>query len=259
MQVYLSVTPADCRTAMQYHRRLAHVAYRIGPESRLLRQNLLMQTKGGLMSLSDRDAPPIARPEVLCREIWQECAARSYAGVLADFEAAPTQDRLSFLDRLCTLLHRNKRRLYLPEVYARQVNGAVAIICTALSGGSFCQRLQEAAVRFGKNRVARDVQRLAMDFTLPSPTGRGRPLPPEELRELMDRLTPSTFYSAELCAKYFTCTQNGESRFFLYDDADTIRQKIRTGHSMGFPAAFLMYPEVHDLLPQLFPRSGGTR
>ena len=209
MQVYLSVTPADCRTAMQYHRRLAHVAYRIGPESRLLRQNLLMQTKGGLMSLSDRDAPPIARPEVLCREIWQECAARSYAGVLADFEAAPTQDRLSFLDRLCTLLHRNKRRLYLPEVYARQVNGAVAIICTALSGGSFCQRLQEAAVRFGKNRVALDVQRLAMDFTLPSPTGRGRPLPPEELRELMDRLTPSTFYSAELCAKYFTCTQNG--------------------------------------------------
>ena len=145
MQVYLSVTPADCRTAMQYHRRLAHVAYRIGLESRLLRQNLLMQTKGGLMSLSDRDAPPIARPEVLCREIWQECAARSYAGVLADFEAAPTQDRLSFLDRLCTLLHRNKRRLYLPEVYARQVNGAVAIICTALSGGSFCQRLQEAA------------------------------------------------------------------------------------------------------------------
>ena len=40
------------------------------------------------MSLSDREAPPISRPEILCREIWQECAARSYAGILADFEAA---------------------------------------------------------------------------------------------------------------------------------------------------------------------------
>ena len=256
MQVYLSLTPADCRAAMQFHRRLAHVAYRIGPESHLLRQNLLMQTRGGLMSLSDREAPPISRPEILCREIWQECAARSYAGILADFEAAPAQDRLAFLDRLCALLQKNGRRLYLPEVYAREISGGAAVICTAISGGNFCERLREAEVRFGKNRVALDIQRLTMDFALPSPSGMGRPVPPEELKSLMGRLTPSVFYSAELCAKYFTCTQNGESRFFLYDDADTIRQKIRTGHSMGFTAAFLVYPEVRDLLPQLFPRSG---
>ena len=152
------------------------------------------------------------------------------------------------------MLHRNKRRLYLPEVYARQVNGAVAIICTALSGGSFCQRLQEAAVRFGKNRVALDVQRLAMDFTLPSPTGRGRPLPPEELRELMDRLTPSTFYSAELCAKYFTYAENGAGHFVLFDDAGTLSRKIRAGQELGIPFGLLQCPEVEDLLPQLFPR-----
>lgn len=256
MQVYLSVTPADLRAAMRFHRRLAHVAYRIGPESHLFRQDLLLQTRGGLLSLSDREAPPIARPEVLCREIWQECAARRYAGVLADFESEPTQDRLAFLERLGALLQRNGRRLYLPEDFARQVEGGVAVICTALSGGSFRERLGEAEVRFGKSRVALDVQRLAMDFTLPSPTGMGRPVPPEELGELMERLAPSTFYSAELCAKYFTYTQNGEARFFLFDDADTIRQKIRIGHSMGFPAAFLMYPEVRDLLPRLFPQGG---
>ena len=30
-------------------------------------------------------------------------------------------------------------------------------------------------------------------------------------------------------------------------------QKLRTGGNMGFAAAFLMYPEVQDLLPKLFP------
>ena len=92
MQIYLAVTPEASQEAQAHCRNLAHVAYRIGPESHLLRQNLLMQTRGGLMSLSDREAPPISRPEILCREIWQECAARSYAGILADFEAAPAQD-----------------------------------------------------------------------------------------------------------------------------------------------------------------------
>ena len=38
LQVFLSVAPRDVRAALQYHNRLAHVAYRIGEESRLLRQ-----------------------------------------------------------------------------------------------------------------------------------------------------------------------------------------------------------------------------
>ena len=259
MQIYLAATPDKLREAAQFTDRLAHVAYRVGPDGRLTRQNLLARTHGGLMVLGDRGCGPVRDAAALCRDVWRECGNRGFGGVVADFEQSPAPDRAAFLEALGRVLSRNNRRLFVPENYGAAVPQAHVLICTALSGGSFCQRLQEAAVRFGKNRVALDVQRLAMDFTLPSPTGRGRPLPPEELRELMDRLTPSTFYSAELCAKYFTCTQNGESRFFLYDDADTIRQKIRTGHSMGFPAAFLMYPEVHDLLPQLFPRSGGTR
>ena len=254
MQVYLSVTPGDCRGAMKYHRRLAHVAYRIGADSRLLRQSLLMQTRGGLMSLSDRDCPPVDRPEALCREIWQECAQRSYAGVLADFEAAPAPDRLALLDRLCALLRKNGRRLYLPACYAAQVPAATAVVCTALSGGSFGEMLREAAGRYGRDRLALDVQRLTMDFRLPSPTGMGRPLSPEDLGALRRRLSPSVFYSRDLCAKYFTYTEEGESHFLLYDDADTIRQKIRTGRDMGFSAAFLMYPEVRDLLPELFPQ-----
>lgn len=57
MQVYLAVTPDLAREASSYSRALAHVAYRVGPGSTLLRQNLLLQTRGGLLSVSDGRRP----------------------------------------------------------------------------------------------------------------------------------------------------------------------------------------------------------
>ena len=248
MQLYLTVTPGDLPGAGGFGVRMAHVAYRIGPGSVLLRQNLLLRTQGGLLTLSDVDAPAIGRPEQLARQIWQECGLRGYSGVLADFESAPADDRTALLVRLRAILQANRRRLYVPEVYGPRVPGATVVICTALSGGSFRQRLQEAADRWGAGHVALDVQRLIMDFPLPSPTGEGTPLTAPELEKLREELKPSAFYSRELCARYFTYTQNGKSHFVVFDDADTMRKKIQTGSAMDFPAAFLTYPEVKDLL-----------
>ena len=255
MQIYLSVVPPLCREAMKYRTRLAHVAYRVGQGSHLLRQNLLVQTKGGLLSLSDRDCPPIAQPDVLCRELWQECGLRGYTGILADFESPVTADRLAFLRRLSALLDRHGRRLFLPEALAGQVPGASAVVCTALSGGSFTVRIEEAARRFGPDRTALDVQRLIMDFPLPCPAGAGSALSLQELDQLRREVEPTPFYSRELCAKYFTYTREGRSHFVLFDDQDTVREKLRLGGRLGLCAAFFMYPEVKDLLPALFPPS----
>ena len=250
MLIYLSVTPDALARASAYHRRFAHVAYRIGEESRLLRQNLLLKTRGGLMSLSDRDAPAITRPERLCREILQECRSRGYSGVAADFEEAPSGDRRAFLAALYPLLLRERMTLYLPEAYGPAVPGAVVIICTALSGGQYRQRVQEALDRYG--RVALDVERLSMDFLVPAPTGEGQPLTPEQLEALRRERQPTVFFSDELCARYFTYTQGGTGHFVLFDDAETLRRKIRLGRALGCEAAFLMFPEVEDLLPVLF-------
>ena len=143
----------------------------------------------------------------------------------------------------------------MPEGYA-SVHGAVSLVCTALSGGSFLQYLQEAArARGGAGNLALDVQRLRMDFLLPAETGEGRPLSQQEFQALVDRESPAVFFSQDLCARYFTYTRDGETHFVLFDDADTLQQKLRAGSSLGFSAAFLMYPEVRDLLPRLFPGS----
>ena len=150
--------------------------------------------------------------------------------------------------RLASALTQTRRTLYVPERYGPSVPGAIPLICTALSGGDFGQRLREAAsAAGGAGRLALDVQRLRMDFTLPARTGEGVPLSPENFQALMERESPSVFFSQELCARYFTYTRAGETHFVLFDDAGTLRKKIQTGAALGYSAAFFMFPEVRDL------------
>lgn len=256
MRIYLAVTPEATQEARAYCRNLAHVAYRIGPSSTLLRQSVLLQTKGGLLSVSDHDAPFIDSPEALRDAVLRECGRRSYSGVLLDFEEAPRRDRTGFVAALAPALSGSRRVLYLPEGYANAAPSGVELLCTAVSGGSFSQYLQEAVNRAGgAGRLALDVQRLRMDFRLPARSGEGEPLTGGELAALMERERPAVFFSQDLCARYFTYSKNGESHFVLFDDADTLNQKLRLGTGMGFSAAFLMWPEVCDIIKAMrFPK-----
>lgn len=192
MQVYLAVTPGQAQAAAKYRRPLAHVAYRIGEGSVLLRQNLLLQTQGGLLSVSDRKAPVIDDPEALCAAVLRECGRRNYQGILLDFEEPPRPDRQTFIRRLDEVAGR--RALYLPERYAEGTKNAVPLICAAVSGGNFTERLREAAGQRG-GRLALDMERLRMDFRLPAPTGQGEPLSAAALSRLMEQEAPAVFFS----------------------------------------------------------------
>lgn len=255
MQSFLAVTPDQAREAASYNRTLAHVAYRIGSGSTLLRQNLLLQTKGGLLSISDRDAPFIEDPEALCAAVLRECGRRNYTGAVLDFEEPPRRDRLAFAERLAQTLAAGRRTLYLPESYAGAAQNAVILICTAVSGGNFTEYLQETAKKYGgAGRLALDIQRLRMDFRLPARSGEGDPLSADAFGRLIERKAPSVFFSQDLCARYFTYTVDSEAHFVLFDDADTLHQKLKTGTALGFSAAFFMWPEVADIAPTLFRR-----
>ena len=142
MQIYLAAGPSDAQEAARYRRPLAHVAYRIGPGSTLLRQNLLLETRGGLLSVTDRDAPPVDRPDVLAAAAVRECGRRGYAGAVLDFEGPSAPDRLAFAAELVKRLA--PRPLYVPESF-REAEGTVVLVNTAVSGGSFEQYLREAA------------------------------------------------------------------------------------------------------------------
>lgn len=256
MRTYLAVSPGEAQEAGRYGQGLAHVAYRVGPGSTLLRQNLLLETRGGLLSVSDREAPLIEDPQALAAAVLRECGRRGYGGVVLDFEERPRRDRAAFAEQLAKTLGPGRRQIYLPEAYAGAAPGGIPLLCTALSGGNFTEYLQERAnAQGGAGRLALDVQRLRMDFRLPAPSGEGRPLTQEELDTLLEQEGRSVFFSQDLCARYFTYTRNGESHFVLFDDGDTLRQKLQIGQRIGFAAAFLMWPEIRDTAEKIFPRS----
>ena len=51
MLMYLAAAPEHLSQALRFTERIAHVAYRIGPDGRLARRNLLPRTRGGLLVL----------------------------------------------------------------------------------------------------------------------------------------------------------------------------------------------------------------
>ena len=164
------------------------------------------------------------------------------------------RDRLDFLQQLGEALARAGRQLYVPEAFA--VPGACVLIGTAVSGGSLRALLQRSAQRYEKGHLALDVQRVCMDFPLPCPSGEGRALRREDFAALRRRHANPVFFSPALCARYFTYHTGGETHLVLFDDAQTLRQKLQLGREAGVRIAFFMYPEVADLLPALFPCCG---
>ena len=250
MQVFLAVSPGELRTLPRPLPPLAHAAYRIGAGSVLLRQDLSSGVRGGLLMLSDREAPAVHQPDRLAAALLRECGQRNFCGIAADFEQPPTTDRIQLLR---AVLRRGGKhfRLLVPESCA--VESASVLINTAVSGGRLNERLQEAIRKHPGASL--DLQRLMMDFPLPCPSGEGTPLSADQLWELRRQHGPAVFFSPELCARYFTYRKDGAVHFVLFDDAETMRRKLRLAESMGYRTALVMYPEVRDLMPQLF--SGG--
>lgn len=248
MPLYLAASPERLETARTATARLAHVAYRLGAGSRLLAAPLPASLRGGLMLLADWDCPPVEEPERLAGQIVQVCRQRRFAGVVLDWEEPPVEDRRALLRELGPLLRDCGRRLLVPEHYA--VSEAVVLLCTAISGGTLRQRLEQAAAQYGPERLALDLQRLAMDFPLPAPSGQGRPLSLAELERL--RRGQNVFYSDGLCARYFTRSGPDGCHMVLFDDAQTLRRKLALGRSLGIRDALVMLPEVEDLLGELF-------
>ena len=184
--------------------------------------------------------------DALCRAIAAECVRRGFQGVLADFESPAHTDRLSFLTQLTGQLSAHGLALFSPLTLPAE--GAALLIGTGISGGSLRVLLEENINRYGAAHLALDLERVMMDFPLPCPTGCGTPLTREELLSLRQKHHSSVYFSRELMANYFTYSAERGTHFVLFDDEETLRQKVSLAQRLGIPSAFVMYPEIADLL-----------
>ncbi|MFQ7451811.1 MAG: hypothetical protein ACLRNQ_10575 [Flavonifractor plautii] len=178
--------------------------------------------------------------------------ARGYDGILCDFEGHPLQVLAQAVRTLGELTKKRGWPLYVTEAYAPFSDSAIALIPSALSGGSLQQTPSGGggALRRGPGGPGGGAG--GGGLLSPSPTGQGMPLTREELRQRLEERAPSVFFSSELCAHYFTymSRQNG-AHFVLFDDAGSIRKKLQVARNLGISSAVLAYPQVDDLLPEL--------
>ena len=248
IQLILAAPPEDVTAAQAHGLTLAHMAYRVGGGPHLFRSSQPNPPRGGLMYIDDGGFDGRGTPDAFCQEVVRECAARGFGGVICAFDRKlPLLSAV--VEQLGPMLVRQGRSFYVSEPYGRCTATGRVLIPTALSGGSLRQRLGEAVERYGAGRVALAVERTAADFFLPSPDGQGRPLTREELKARLEERSPSVFFSDELCARYFTyMNRQSGAHFVLFDDAGSIRKKLRLAEALGIDRALLCYPEVSDLM-----------
>ncbi len=248
-RLILTSPPSSAQEASAYGLPVGHMAYRIGPGGHLLRANIPINLRGGLMVIDGRGFNGRADTNTFCQQVIRECTARAFDGVILDFEGAPHPSLSQIINKLGVFLSRRDWPLYITENYADASELARVIIPSALSGGSLNKRITEAVDRFGANRVALGIQRTAEDFTLPAPNGCGTPLTHEELERRIHSRGASIFFSDELCAHYFTyMSRQSGAHFVMFDNAASIRKKIHIAGQFGLCACILAWPEVDNII-----------
>ncbi len=253
-QLIIASPPGSITAAGGWGLPLAHMAYRVGGGPHLFRAKAPVTPQGGLMVVDDSGFSGGGDPEAFCNEVLRECAARRFTGVICRFRLRPQAVLSAAAKGLGEACRDRGLDCYVSEGYGAATPEARVLIPTAISGGSLRGRLEEAGERFGRDRLALWVDRAAEDFLLPSPNGAGAPLTAEELVRRREEQGAEVFFSAELCAHYFTYMTGEKAHFVLFDDAGSIRKKLRLARELGISRAFLPYETTADLLESLVER-----
>jgi len=252
MKTFLTVYPSNKVDITNPDVLFAHMAYKIRA-LHLMRGRITANSKGGIMVITDIDTSPSEGSfKTLAAEIYNECLRRSYEAVILDFEAKPTASTSTFASNLCDALSVMKVAVYVPCLYSIFCPDANYIISTAISGGSLSEHLEQMMQIHGHNKLALEIERIAMDFIMPSPSSEGKILSSNDLASLLENTRSQTFYSPELCTNYFTYSSvTGQTHFVLFDNAHSIADKLNLAKKLGFKSAFLLYPEISDIFQEL--------
>ncbi len=202
-----------------------------------------------LLGLCDppKDLAPCSAERIAADLVFE--AKRTEAlGVFADFEQDGPQSR-ALLSAFDAALNEAGLPLYVPLACGRGLRYAILTTPTAISGGSLTAHVAELQSVYGIERVAAFLQPVSQDFTLPSRTPDGVALTEAERNALLMKMGSQTFFSRELCAKYFTYTsEDGKAHFVLFDDTTTLEAKLMQLSRLGVKSVFALYPDAEPLL-----------
>lgn len=242
-KVFLAVTAPDAAKAQGAGLPCVCLYYRIGETGGLQRAQLQLSARGGLMGLYEAPGLALCQPEKLARDIQTECTRRGFGGVVIDF--APPGEEAFRLESLCAALQRLQVRVWMPEELAHLGGREAGVIApAAVSGGLFSEMVEALCEKYGPQRLCLDLVRCCQDFPMPAYDPDGRRLTAWELAALQEKTGAQSFFSRELCCKYFTYRQeDGAVHFVLFDDGDTAHAKLEHIRRAGVGQVFLLYSE----------------
>ena len=212
----IPIPPQQLRSIQGWNAQPAHLAYRVGQGPHLFRAGGSVPLRGGVMVVDGQGYDGTGPIGPFCQEVVSECSVRGFSGAVLDFDRRlpPLEQLAGQLDRLFA---QRGLQLYVPETFGHCVAHGRVILSSALSGGSLAQRLEEAAERFGRDRIALSLERSAEDF------------------------------SRELCARYYTyMNRDTGAHFVLFDDGDTMLRKVEVARQAGVSVFLAPYEDIRD-------------
>lgn len=186
----------------------------------------------------------------VCGQLLAEAERVGASSIFLDCENH-TQAVDEFLQALDQQAEKHKIRLFVPLCQAQSVTHACLVAGTAISGGCLRERFQGLTQKY-PGRIAADLRAISRDFLLPSANTEGTPLSVQARDALRAKIGAQTFFSRELCARYFTyMDKENNGHFVLFDDADTLQAKCRCLQELSVSPIFARYGDVCDFLPML--------
>lgn len=232
----IKLTPDQLPHPGQESQVQLHLAYRVGPRMELQKSRGLpgnLGQGGQILGLLAPGGPVTGPVEPLCEQILEEAHRQHYAGILCYFPGLPDRVLAQVVGELSRRCHRSGLDLLVTEGYSGQSQGLV-LLSSALCGGTLEERFARLGQELGPGRILMELQQMGEDFLLPAPRGCGQKVSPREIQVILAREGAQTFFSPELCARYFTYQNQAQSlRFVLYDDAGTVAEKIRLAEKWG--------------------------
>lgn len=225
----------------------------------LLQFGLRLQADGGVyrtllsgqqtyLGVLDQGMKRFAAP--VCGQLLAEAERVGASGMFVDCESR-TQAVDDFLRTLDQQAAKRKLRLFVPLCQAESVTEAFLVADTAISGGCLRERFLELTRKY-PGRIAASLRAISRDFLLPSANAEGTPITAEQRDILRAQTGAQTFFSCELCARYFTyMDKENQGHFVLFDDEDTLQAKCRCLRELSVSPIFASYSDVCNLLPKL--------
>lgn len=246
-EFFVAVSPTEVGKGRKLGGKEIQLLYRVGGNLKLLQVTGQHQSqKGQIMGIDSLGSAPHGDVAEFCRQVMSVLDTCGYGGVCCLFQEKYTPTLGAVVQELERLCAKRGALLLVPELYGATVTKAVVFLSSALSGGTLEGRFARGKEQFG--RVAMDIEPMAEDLLLPSPSGAGVSLTPETLRELIRREKPSIFFSTELCARYFTYQNMPASvRLVLFDDEGTLHEKTRLAKNWNLCGVIVSYAQSRIL------------